>query len=148
MKLIWNFGLAALLVAFLAVPSLAEKHHGGGVKDSHDSYAPSPAPKVKQPKTQTGSQALPPSGVKGESTQPLPSGAAKKSSDIYITPRPTTPGGGFGAGRPATPSPDSGGGFGAGRPATPSPDSGGGFGAGRPATPSPDSGGGSGAGRP
>jgi hypothetical protein len=47
MKLIFKFGVAALLTAFLAVPALAEKHSGAGttkrseVKDSHDPYPPS-----------------------------------------------------------------------------------------------------------
>jgi hypothetical protein len=111
MKLILQFGLAALLVAFLAVPSLAEKQAPAPpspvpipypiveppktqakrtvVKDSHDSYAPSPAPKVEQPKTQTGSQALPPSGVKGESKpQPLPAGGAKVTSKDFSVTKP------------------------------------------------------------
>src|SRR3989339_1889815 len=80
MKLILKFGLAALLFAFLAVPSLAEKHQSGavrspesgkapqakqsGVKDSHDRYAPSPA--REGTKTQTSKPAL--GDIKGEST--------------------------------------------------------------------------------
>jgi hypothetical protein len=41
--------------------------YGEEVGDGHEHSFPSTAPKVEQPKTQTGSQALPPSGVKGES---------------------------------------------------------------------------------
>jgi hypothetical protein len=103
MKLISKFALAGLLVAFLAVPALSQKHQSGGtmgpsetykepqakqsgekvgfspictgkgclrygkeVEDGHEHSFPSTAPKVEQPKTQKGSQALPPSGVKGE----------------------------------------------------------------------------------
>ena len=67
MKLILKFGLAALLVALLAVPALAQ-HHGGGYTRPSESYkeppaAPSPAREVESPKAQRES----PSGVKGES---------------------------------------------------------------------------------
>jgi hypothetical protein len=89
MKIILKIGLAALLVAFLAVPGLAQKHQSGGtrpptetskepqakqseVKDSHDRYGIDGEYKDKDHKgettlkTQTGSQ-VPPSGVKGKS---------------------------------------------------------------------------------
>ena len=93
MKLIKQFGLAALLVAFLAVPALAQ-HHGGGTTHPSESSrepqaAPSPVPvpypNVERPKTQT------PSGVKGESTpQPTPSEATGKVHLQEITIKKTT----------------------------------------------------------
>jgi hypothetical protein len=45
MKLMVKFGLAAWLVAFLAVPSLAQKQHGGGT--AH------PAASYQEPQTQS-----------------------------------------------------------------------------------------------
>jgi hypothetical protein len=71
-KLIKKFGLVALLVAFLAVPALAQDHQSKETTSPPESYKapqeqPTPAVEVKSPRTQTGSQILP-SGVKGEST--------------------------------------------------------------------------------
>jgi hypothetical protein len=65
MKLINKFGLAVLLIAFLAVPSLAEKHHGGETTHHSESYrkpqaAPSTAPKMQSSHTQTDSRIPPP----------------------------------------------------------------------------------------
>ena len=58
-EFILKFGLAALLVAFLVVPSLARQHQGAGTGHSSESY--------ERPKTQAG--------------------AAEKSniSDIHVT---------------------------------------------------------------
>lgn len=73
MLLINKFVLAALLVAFLAVPSLAQ-HHGGGTTHPSESYketpappspTPAPYPNVEQPKTQTSRPAF--GDIKGES---------------------------------------------------------------------------------
>jgi hypothetical protein len=96
MKSILKFGSAALLVALLAVPALAQKHHGGGTTHPAESSkeptpaAPSPVPvpypNVDRPKTPTGSQNLP-SGVKAEAKpQPIPPGAKTKTNfqDIQI----------------------------------------------------------------
>jgi hypothetical protein len=76
MKLMVKFGLAALLVAFLAVSSLAErKHPSGETKGTPESYkvpaapspVPTPYPNVEPTKTKTGSR-VPPSSVKGEAS--------------------------------------------------------------------------------
>ena len=101
MKLILKLGLAALLVALLAVPVAGTRTWGRRNQPSSESYrepqaAPSPAPKVEHqditvqkyidkssPKLmentgpQTGSP-VPPSGVKGAATsQPTQSKAGK-----------------------------------------------------------------------
>ena len=97
MKLIWKFGLAALLIAFLTVPSLARQHGGGGTGHSSESYRepqaqPTPgvservthqdipvtktvdksSPTLMKSSPQTGSRQVNPSqkfgDIKGEST--------------------------------------------------------------------------------
>jgi hypothetical protein len=67
MKLILKFGVAALLFAFLAIPSLAEKHQGyiGETEKNLRRYAPSPTPEVKATKTPTGSRI---GDIEGESS--------------------------------------------------------------------------------
>jgi len=79
MKLINKFGLAALLIVFLAVPSLAQKHHGGETTQHSKSYkqpqaAPSTAPTMESRGTKTNSRI--PSGFteeskKGKSGHPM-----------------------------------------------------------------------------
>ena len=66
MKLMLKFGVVALLFAFLAIPSLAEKHQGYiGETEKNLRRAPSPTPEVKATKTPTGSRI---GDIEGESS--------------------------------------------------------------------------------
>ena len=73
MKLINNFGLAALLVAFLAVPALAQHHHGStgtSTPRPESSKEPQVQPSaMERPVTQT-KKPIPPPGAKGVATDP------------------------------------------------------------------------------
>jgi hypothetical protein len=67
MKLILKIGLAALLVAFLAVPSLAQKQHGGGTTHPAASYQePQTQPSAAERSGTQTRKPIPPPGLKGE----------------------------------------------------------------------------------
>jgi hypothetical protein len=80
MTLILKFCLAAMLAAFLAVPALAEKHHGGGTTLPAESYKePQAQPSAAERSGTQTRKPIPPPGLKGEAT--APSGIKGESQD-------------------------------------------------------------------